>query len=119
MTAPTNAKAAHALNVDPNWLATGCGKGPSDRFDKEDPYRSQSASASAATWPFPAIPRERLEALAKDPAKLEQFQRAILLAFSLIEAGVPLPTGGHDLDTNAFARKPSKHANKKRGSFKE
>ena len=117
MTAPTNAKAARALNVDPNWLATGCGKGPSGKFDKEDPYRSKSAPASAA-WPFPAIPRERLEALAKDPVKLEQFQRAILLAFSLIEAGVRLPTGDYDLDTNAFG-KPSKPANKKRVSFKK
>lgn len=84
---------------------------------------SPQPTETPTPWPLPAIPRERIEALAKHPVKLERLQGAFMLAIRLVEAGLSLPeeptAPKFPADTNSFAGPPPKTSTTKNEPVEE
>lgn len=82
-TAPIGERAARRLERDYRM-----GDGYLDQPGAEATDTPVPSEPMPLAWPFPAIPRERVEVLTKDPVKLERLQGALAFALAQVEQGL-------------------------------
>lgn len=79
-------RAANFLGVSKEWLSEGRGKRNSTDLEH---HAAEITQLDSAAWPFPAVPREAIEAL--PPAKLERLQGALALALAQVQQDLIVP----------------------------